>query len=114
VFPFFLFIVGVAVTFSFGDIAGGRPGRYTVLRILRRTALLLRLGLALDALMISGGLSSLRIPGVPQRIAVCYLAAALLFLWTEPRSQAMLLVCCTLLWLGATTLLYRRRIFIKI
>ncbi|MET0152770.1 MAG: heparan-alpha-glucosaminide N-acetyltransferase domain-containing protein [Candidatus Binatia bacterium] len=90
VFPFFLFIVGVAVTFSFGDASGGRPGRETALRILRRTALLLLLGLSLNALMDSDGLWRLRIPGVLQRIALCYLAASLLYLWSGPRSQAML------------------------
>ncbi len=90
VFPFFLYIMGVAVTFSFGDVTGGRPGRQTFSRIVRRTALLLLLGLALNALMDTDGLSRLRIPGVLQRIALCYLAASLLFLWSGPRLQAML------------------------
>ena len=90
VFPFFLFIVGVAITFSLGDASARRSGRQTVRRILRRTALLLLLGLALNAVVSFAGLSTLRIPGVLQRIALCYLAGSLIFQSSGPRLQATL------------------------
>jgi predicted acyltransferase len=78
VFPFFLFIVGMAIPLarpSFG-------------RVLRRAAVIGALGLALNA---AWGFdpATLRIPGVLQRIAVCYLVAALLFLTTSWRTQAI-------------------------
>jgi len=90
VFPFFLFIMGVAITFSFRKPAPGYGDRRTFLRILRRTALLFVLGLALNVLTNSDGLSTLRIPGVLQRIALCYLAASLTFLCSGPRTQTAL------------------------
>ena len=90
VFPFFLFIMGVAITVSFRDTSRGGALRPTLLRILRRTAFLLLLGLALNELTNLGGLATLRIPGVLQRIALCYLAVSLAFLWGGPRSQAAL------------------------
>jgi predicted acyltransferase len=91
VFPFFLFIVGVAITFSFRNLAMEAGHARTVLRILRRTALLFVLGLALNQLTNTDGLSTLRVPGVLQRIALCYLAASLTFLYSGARTQAALL-----------------------
>ena len=92
VFPAFLFSVGVALGLSFERAATDRAARArTWRRVARRTAALVALGLALEAtynLAISagahfpgvGGLQNLRIPGILQRIGVCYgLAAALLF-----------------------------------
>jgi len=91
VFPFFLFIMGVAITFSFRNPAPDHGKPRTVLRILRRTALLFALGLALNLLTNSEGIATLRIPGVLQRIALCYLAASLTFLGSGPRTQTALL-----------------------
>jgi predicted acyltransferase len=77
IFPFFLFIVGVAI-----PLARPGPGR-----ILRRAAVIFALGLLLNAVP-SFDWATLRIPGVLQRIAVCYLVASLLFLRTDWRTQA--------------------------
>jgi predicted acyltransferase len=82
VFPFFLWIVGVAITLSFSKRAGN-PLRH----VLRRAAILFALGLLLNGFPFFH-LATWRIPGVLQRIAVCYLAAALIFLWTSWRGQA--------------------------
>ena len=91
VFPFFLFIVGVAITFSLGAARDvGRPHGESLRRIVRRTALLFAIGIALNTAEGFGGFATLRIPGVLQRIAICYLAASLLFLVTGPRSQLVL------------------------
>src|SRR2546423_3420677 len=78
IFPFFLFIVGVAIPLS-------RP---TVGRVLRRAAIIFALGLVLNGLP-RFDWATIRIPGVLQRIAVCYLVAALLFLTTSWRRQAI-------------------------
>lgn len=80
VFPFFLFVVGVSIPLALGAIrapGGGHPAA----RVLRRAAVIFTLGLLLHALPFFP-LATLRIPGVLQRIAVCYLLAALLVLAT--------------------------------
>jgi predicted acyltransferase len=87
VFPFFLFIVGVSVTLALGKRAEGSEGRAIYVKILRRTAIIFALGLVLAGFP-DYDLSTLRIPGVLQRIAVCYLLASLLFLHTRWRAQA--------------------------
>src|SRR5213080_5517700 len=84
IFPFFLFIVGVSMSFSFSyRIQQGRSLKKLYVQVVRRTAILFLLGLFLNALYyLPGGfaLSILRIPGVLQRIAVAYFFASLLVL----------------------------------
>ena len=88
IFPFFLFIVGVAVPLALGRRLEKDPRRGRLVpRILRRSAIIFALGLVLHAVS-NPDLGTIRIPGVLQRIAVCYLAAALLFVFTEWRAQA--------------------------
>lgn len=97
VFPFFLWIVGVAVTLSTAKrISRGEDKRSLVRHALRRAAILFAMGLFLSAFPYFD-LVNIRIPGVLQRIAVCYFLAFVIFLWTSWRSQ--------LLWiLGLNTL----------
>jgi predicted acyltransferase len=75
IFPFFLFIVGVAITLS-RKSGGAWP-------IFRRAATLILLGwfLGMFPQFTVEHLQRLRIPGVLQRIGVCYFAAAMLYLW---------------------------------
>ena len=77
IFPFFLFIVGVSITLSRGTM--GDPWK-----IVKRAVIIFGLGMLL-ALYPRWDFSVVRIPGVLQRIAVCYLAAAFLFRWTTPK-----------------------------
>jgi predicted acyltransferase len=67
VFPFFLFIVGVAITLSPAKRNDFAP-------VLRRGLTIFALGLFLAGFPFFN-LSTWRIPGVLQRIAVCYVAA---------------------------------------
>jgi predicted acyltransferase len=76
IFPFFLFIVGVSITLSRGTM--GDPWR-----IVKRALVIFGLGMVL-ALYPRWDFSVVRVPGVLQRIAICYLAAAFLFRWTTP------------------------------
>jgi predicted acyltransferase len=76
IFPFFLFIVGVSMTLSRGTT--GDPWK-----IVKRALVIFGLGMIL-ALYPRWDFSVVRIPGVLQRIAVCYLVAAFLFRWTSP------------------------------
>ena len=71
IFPFFLFIVGVSITLSTKSASWSS--------ILRRAATILALGLFLAGYP-RFDLERWRFPGVLQRIAVCYLAAAALYL----------------------------------
>ncbi len=83
VFPFFLFIVGVAITLS------SRTG--SVVSILKRAVVIFAVGLFLAAYpRFDPG--RLRFAGVLQRIAICYTAAALLWRWSarRPRRAAVL------------------------
>jgi predicted acyltransferase len=91
IFPAFLFIMGVAIVLSPARQARSSQGsRKVIPRILRRSFLLFALGLMLNGFP-SYDLTTLRIPGVLQRIAVCYLAAAFIALYTRPVTQAGLL-----------------------
>jgi predicted acyltransferase len=85
VFPFFLFIVGMAITLSLTPDGGRRT--HVLPRVARRTALLFALGLVLNAFNGFASFGTLRIPGVLQRIALCYLAASVIFLRCRWRGQ---------------------------
>lgn len=89
VFPFFVFIVGVAIPLAFERRkAAGGSQRDLYLKIARRTAIIFGLGLWLNAFPFSGAwFSNLRIPGVLQRIALCYGLAALIFLKARLKTQ---------------------------
>lgn len=86
VFPFFVFILGVAIPLAFRRRRGeGADERALVLRILRRAAILFALGLVLNVFPLR---LPVRIPGVLQRIGLVYAAASLLVLKTGPRAWA--------------------------
>lgn len=103
VFPLFLFAVGAAMAFS---LQGPALNRSSILKIAKRTLLLLSCGLLLHWFA-AMSVTELRLPGVLQRIALCYALAALLILSLPQRG---LLCCCIgllllywLLLLGFTT-----------
>jgi predicted acyltransferase len=77
IFPFFLFIVGVSIPLALGPRLEERRAAGLLRRVLWRSLAIFALGLLLHALPWFH-LATLRIPGVLQRIAVCYLLAALL------------------------------------
>lgn len=82
IFPSFLFIVGVAITLSFRSrTARGETRGKLTRHLLRRSAVLIFLGLILNGFPFFD-LHRLRIPGVLQRIALCYLCGGLLYLAT--------------------------------
>lgn len=94
IFPFFIFIVGVAVTYSLGkDIAQGSSRRDLLLKTAKRALLIFLVGLALHSFPWWGyDYAHLRIPGVLQRIAIAYLVAAVLYLHTDVRGQVATIV----------------------
>ena len=90
VFPFFLFIVGVAITLSLGRrVESGAVTRDVYLKIIKRTLIIFAIGLFLNGIP-HFPLAEWRIPGVLQRIAVCYFFASIIFLNTRPRTQILI------------------------
>ncbi|MCP2620336.1 heparan-alpha-glucosaminide N-acetyltransferase domain-containing protein, partial [Candidatus Aminicenantes bacterium AC-334-K16] len=87
IFPFFLFIVGVSLSLSLSRrLASGETSTRLYAKILRRSLILFFLGLLLNFIP-RFDLAHLRIPGVLQRIAICYFLASLLYLKTSRRFQ---------------------------
>src|SRR5258705_9725516 len=90
IFPFFLFIVGVAIPLAFGRrIESGGSMRDLYWKVIKRTLIIFALGEFLAGFPYFQ-LSTIRIPGVLQRIAVCYLFAAIIFLKTKIRTQVII------------------------
>lgn len=89
VFPFFLFIVGVAMALSFARRIEQGAGRGGLIRkIAVRAVIIYLLGLFLNGFPFTGGAgqwAELRIWGVLQRIAACYLIAGLAVVWLPGR-----------------------------
>lgn len=97
IFPFFLFIVGVSLVLSFAArLKRGDSRRALVVHALRRSATIFGIGLLLNGLP-HFHLATWRIPGVLQRIAVAYLAAALITLYSRMNTR---IIWITALLLG--------------
>src|SRR5580704_7914821 len=80
IFPAFLVIVGVATTLSFASrLERGASQKRLMIHVLRRSGILLLLGLLMNGFP-DYYWHTIRIPGVLQRIALCYLAGSLLYL----------------------------------
>ncbi|MCX6565400.1 MAG: heparan-alpha-glucosaminide N-acetyltransferase domain-containing protein [Candidatus Aminicenantes bacterium] len=100
--PFFLFIVGLVIPFSFGRrMREGTPASGLISKVFKRSAVIFLLGFLLN-LFPSFDFSTVRIPGVLQRIALCYLAGALVYLKTKPAGRLALSI---VLLAGYTALL---------
>jgi len=101
VFPFFLFIVGVAIVLALkGRIDAGTSRAPLVVKVVKRSVILFGLGLFLTGYPfgIFGPrgfgefLETWRIPGVLQRIAICYLVVSLLVLFCRVRTLKVLTI----------------------
>lgn len=83
IFPFFVFILGVSTVYALRRrMEAGEGPKQLLGPILRRTAIIFGLGLILNGFP-QYDLAGLRIPGVLQRLALCYLACALFVLYTH-------------------------------
>jgi predicted acyltransferase len=87
IFPYFLFIVGVAIPFSFRRRLAEGADRMALFRhVVRRSLILVALGLLMRAVP-DFDLADMRWPGVLQRIGLVYMAAAGLYLAAGPRAR---------------------------
>ena len=99
IFPFFLFIIGVAMAYSFAKYSQGTQlSRAVYGRLARRCILLFGLGLFLNGFW-AYDFSTLRIMGVLQRISLAYGLAALVIL-TLPRKGQWLVAILALIGYG--------------
>lgn len=90
IFPFFLFIVGVSITLALGGrVENAAKTRGVYWKIIKRALIIFALGLFLAGFPYFN-LGTIRIMGVLQRIAICYLVAALIFLKTNLRQQLII------------------------
>ncbi len=105
IFPFFLFIVGVSITLA-------KRSSASTATIARRAALIFALGMLL-ALYPRFDVSTVRIPGVLQRIALCYLVVAVFNKWIRQspnrgrHSVWYTLTAAAVLLLGYWALIFR-------
>jgi predicted acyltransferase len=87
VFPFFLFMVGAAMPFSFERRLEYADRIQLLGKVLWRSAILFAIGFVLgllpDVLWNPNVIYTCRIPGVLQRIAICYFAVGLLALYSN-------------------------------
>jgi len=89
VFPSFLWIVGVAITLSLSKrIAAGVPKSRLFFQVSRRAAVIYGLGITVYAAR-DFNLSTQRLVGVLQRIAICYLIASAIYLTTRWHGQVV-------------------------
>jgi predicted acyltransferase len=87
IFPFFLFIVGASMVLSFAARRARGDSRLTLMtHVARRSALILMIGYAIRILPYVD-FSHMRYPGVLQRIALVYLCASVITLWTSTRGR---------------------------
>ena len=96
VFPFFLFIVGVSMVYSFRTrLARGESRGSIMMHAARRAAILFAIGVfVINSFPNRYNLSHIRIEGVLQRIAVCYLISAAFVLWSGARGQIVAIATC--------------------
>jgi predicted acyltransferase len=92
IFPFFIFIVGISVVLSFSrQFESGKTTHQIAKKSLLRAAKIFAVGFALKFLP-SFDFSRIELPGVLQRIALVFLACALLFLFTDWKIQLAIAV----------------------
>jgi predicted acyltransferase len=92
IFPFFLFIVGVSIALALGSrVEAKTSNRDLYFKIIKRAVIIFALGLFLAGFPYFH-LGTIRIMGVLQRIAICYLVAALIFINTDLRKQLIIAV----------------------
>lgn len=93
IFPLFLFIIGATLPYSVGRrVAKGEAKKAILKKVFTRFLWLTFFGLLVNGLTKLEGWDHLRLFGVLQRQAFGYVAAALIYLYTKPKTQVALVV----------------------
>ncbi len=101
IFPLFVFMVGVAIPLSLDRLVFSADRTVALRRVLLRGVLMYALGLLYYGGM-TEGFAHLRLMGVLQRLAICYVGASVLYLYFK---QWTLVVVCGGLLVGYWALL---------
>ena len=97
IFPFFVFIVGVAIPYSVANRLGRGISRQRLFwQILRRCVLLFAVGLFLNGYP-RFDFSTLRIMNVLQRIAICYFLASIMYVCLRMTPKSIVCLSGTIL-----------------
>lgn len=91
VFPWFVWIMGVSMMFSFrSQLQRGASRQVIILKIFRRSIILFGLGLFVNGIH-NSNVPTLRIPGVLQRLGGCYLFTGIMevLLFTHPEQATV-------------------------
>jgi predicted acyltransferase len=110
IFPFFLFIVGVSISYALGSKKGYMSHSKLIITALKRALVLFGLGLFLNLFPKVftepiEAFETVRIPGVLQRIAVVFFITAVIFVKTSPKVQLRLLIGILLAYWAMMTLI---------
>lgn len=98
IFPLFLFIAGISFPFSAAkQSAGGATKRDMVVKILRRAAILVLLGVLYNGFF-KMQFDTLRFPSVLGRIGIAWAGAALMTLYLKPKTRAIISVAILVLY----------------
>lgn len=98
VFPTFMTIMGLSAALSIGSrLRKGIAKSVIAMSVLRRSVILVLLGLAINALPYFH-LAELRYCGVLQRIGICYLVVSLVYLYSGTRGALVLTVTSLLVY----------------
>jgi len=100
IFPFFLFIVGVAIVFAFSKRISNKASKKDLyIKIIRRTLIIYLLGLFLNGFP-DFDWATLRVMGVLPRIAICYFFASMIYLHSNWKGQSIWAVALLLIYWG--------------
>ena len=91
IFPLFVFVVGVSAALSVSRMVARNGQAGAMQRIIRRGIILYLLGILYYG-GISEGVAHIRLLGVLQRLAICYVVAATLLVYLRPRVIAGIMV----------------------
>lgn len=93
VFPFFIVIAGMSSALYLTNAKAKNISNHQLIKkIIHRSIYIFMMGLLLNILPNHFDLSTLRILGVLQRIAICYFFSTILFLTTTIRTQLMIII----------------------
>ncbi len=106
IFPTFLWIMGVSMTLSFATRkTKGDNNNKIIFSVLRRSAIIFGLGIFLNGLWWNhfSNIVNIRIPGVLQRIAICYLITSILYLYFSIRT---IIISIAVLFISYTIMMF--------
>jgi predicted acyltransferase len=105
IFPFFLFIVGVAITLSLTKRKERGDNQNKLLfQIFRRGLMIFAIGIILQGFPYYN-FSIIRIPGVLQRFGIVYFIASLIFMKTNVKTQSIIAVVLLFIYWAIMTLI---------